>query len=137
MSRVVVLTISKVLALVMVFILTRTTYLPFGIRVSEFRGLSHENPDGIRVGKFYKFSKKGFFCSSWEGVLKTEGLTAWKYRMRSGEFNFSVIDDSVVSSIQQAMQSGRSVDVTYVKKFLKLPCTHDSKYVITGIRYIY
>lgn len=99
----------------------------------------YQYSDGARVGNLYKFSKKGFFCKSYEGILKTGYMTTnAKGIMTSEEFKFSVEaeDEVVILQLQQAMQMNQKVELGYVQKMFNPPCTYDSQYRIKSVKVV-
>lgn len=70
--------------------------------------------EGSRVGIISKISKKGIAMKSWEGDLLLgtgNSTTVW---------SFSVNDDKIVAQIQEAMRSGKRVELTYEQAFFKI-----------------
>lgn len=98
-----------------------------------------EYSDGNRVGTIYKISKKGFFCKSWEGTLKTGFLSNNSNgKMMSEEFKFSVEEGSedVAIQLEQAMKLNKQVQVEYVQKIFNRPCAYDSQYRVKKVNII-
>lgn len=89
--------------------------------------------DGTRVGTITKFSKKGLVFKSWEGEMNLGGMS------RSGDgavpttFRFSVPDLVVAMEVQDALNAGKPVRVTY-SQWVIAPWTQDSDYVITSVK---
>lgn len=90
-------------------------------------GCSNEYSSGDRYGKIIKLSKKGFLCKSWEGELMLGSIG-------SNIFNFSVTDERVVELLQNSMNRGADVKLTYSQKFIVLPCTIKTDYVVTRVQ---
>lgn len=93
--------------------------------------------DGERSGVVTKFSKKGFFCKTWEGEM---ALGGFKSNGDGGDggvvanlFHFTVLDEKLVPSVHEAMKSGNRVTLSYDQLILQPPCTADSSYLIKAV----
>jgi hypothetical protein len=95
-----------------------------------------EYSDGQRIGTLYKFSKKGLFCKTWEGTLKTGYLKATDSGVTSEEFKFAVVDESLVPKVQELLKREARVEVLYSEKAFTGFCDPDSDYWIKDIKEI-
>lgn len=98
---------------------------------------------GERVGIITKLSKKGLFCKTWEGEMNFGGFknqTTTDSEGRSSTamvaniFEFSVTDPQVAADVQEAMNEGQTVGLTYDQFLIHNPCTSSTGYLITGVR---
>ena len=69
--------------------------------------LSWSYSEGERAGYLQKFSKKGWLCKTWEGVILLSSMPG----AIPERFAFTVRDDAVVEQLQNAM--GQRVQITY------------------------
>jgi hypothetical protein len=85
--------------------------------------------EGVRVGTIQKFSQKGVVKKSWEGELVMEGT---KFSAGSGGniWKFSVQEQAVATSIDNATMSGKPVALRYCQVYMKLGQT-DTDYIVT------
>jgi len=83
---------------------------------------------GERAGWVQKFSRKGWFCKTWEGemaMVSLPGSTAEK-------FLFTVRDPGVPEQINKAM--GKRVTLHYEQKVgLPTSCFGETRYYVTGV----
>ena len=83
---------------------------------------------GERAGWVQKFSRKGWFCKTWEGemaMVSLPGSTAEK-------FLFTVRDPEVPEQINKAM--GKRVTLHYEQKVgLPTSCFGETRYYVTGV----
>jgi prepilin-type N-terminal cleavage/methylation domain-containing protein len=94
-----------------------------GLVVGGAKGCSQS--EGSRVGIISKISKKGVAMKSWEGDLLLgtgNSTTVW---------SFSVDDEAVVKQIQEAMRSGKRVELTYEQSIFKIAT--DTTYNVTKV----
>ena len=92
--------------------------------------------NGTRAGTITKLSKKGFICKSWEGEMVMGGA-----RTVTSDSGSSVVanvwafnvDPSAVEKVQQAMNSGRRVELVY-RQWALSPPSIDSDYVVIDVR---
>ncbi len=90
--------------------------------------------EGIRAGRLMKMSHKGWVFKTWEGQLDVGGLqdsdgdgaatTTW---------SFSVREQSVVDSVNKAMEYGYRVRLNYEQKHFTLPWWGETEYFITKV----
>ena len=94
--------------------------------------LSYTYSSGMRVGFVQKFSKKGWFCKTWEGELAMVNMPG----AMSQIFTFSVRNDSVATAINEAMGKGR-VEVQYEEhRGVPSSCFGETPYFVKGVRSI-
>jgi len=83
---------------------------------------------GERAGWVQKFSRKGWFCKTWEGemaMVSLPGSTAEK-------FLFTVREPEVPEQINKAM--GKRVTLHYEQKVgLPTSCFGETRYYVTGV----
>lgn len=90
---------------------------------------------GARTGTVTKFSNKGMFMKSFEGELNMGGLKQssdknGKTTAVANIFEFSVTEPSIIKTIEEALDSGKSVKLSYTQYFVK-PLGIETPYVIT------
>jgi len=84
---------------------------------------------GERAGWVQKFSKKGWFCKTWEGEL---ALVTMPGPMQE-KFLFTVWDDTVAEQINRSM--GKRVSLHYEEKIgLPTTCFGETRHFVTGIK---
>ena len=92
----------------------------------------YEYSNGNRVGSLYKLSKKGFFCKSWEGTLKTGFVASNENGMVTAEqFNFSVASEEVAQKLLTL--EGKKVSLEYVQVLFRTPCSYDTSYIVRNV----
>lgn len=90
--------------------------------------LSFNYSDGERAGYVQKFSRKGWFCKTWEGDLALVNLPGQPAEI----FQFSVRDDAVAQQINELV--GKRVALSY-EQHIGVPtsCFGETQYFVTGI----
>jgi len=93
--------------------------------------------EGSRTGVVTKISHKGIIFKSWEGQLnqgrfRNQTDANGNISVVANVLNFNVQNPNVVIQLQDAMKSGRSVELVYSQYFIS-PLTQDSSYVITAV----
>ena len=90
--------------------------------------LSWSYAEGERAGYVQKFSKRGWFCKTWEGELAMVSMPG----TMSEKFFFSVRDDRVVNKINANM--GRKVAMQY-EQHVGLPtsCFGETEYFVKDL----
>lgn len=85
--------------------------------------------DGERAGYVQKFSKKGWFCKTWEGemaMVTMPGTVAEK-------FYFTVRDDAVALKVNTSV--GQRVSLKYEQHmWIPISCFGDTGYFVTDVR---
>jgi hypothetical protein len=86
---------------------------------------------GERAGYVQKFSRRGWFCKTWEGemaLVSMPGTVAEK-------FYFSVPDETVAEAINESV--GRRVSLSY-RQHIGIPttCFGDTQYFVDGVQVI-
>jgi hypothetical protein len=83
---------------------------------------------GERAGWVQKFSKKGWFCKTWEGEMAMVSMPG----AVPEKFYFTVWDDGVADDINKVM--GKRVSLHYEEKVgLPTSCFGDSRHYVTGV----
>jgi hypothetical protein len=86
---------------------------------------------GERVGYVQKISKKGWVCKTWEGELAMVNLPGTAPQI----FSFSVRDDSVAKSLEDA--AGRRVSIDYEQhKGVPSACFGETEYFISAVKVV-
>lgn len=99
-----------------------------GLTVWSAVALNWTYSSGKRAGYVQKFSRKGFVCKTWEGVLYTDIAKGF----RSDSFSFTVRDDSVARVLEDL--SGRKVAVEYEQHiYVPTTCFGETEYFVTGV----
>jgi hypothetical protein len=93
-----------------------------------------EYSDGQRIGTMYKFSKKGLFCKTWEGTLKTGYMKNTDAGVTSEEFRFAVVDESLVEKVKELLKKEARVEISYSQKAFTGFCSPDSDYWVKDIK---
>ncbi len=88
--------------------------------------------EGERAGQLVKLSRKGFIFKTFEGELATvaKGAAA---TMVTNSFLFSVKDMEIAKKLQEAMNAGKQVSLSYEQEFFVFPGEGDTKYYITKV----
>jgi hypothetical protein len=91
--------------------------------------------EGKRGGFVTQLSKKGYLFKTYEGELRMGGLSEGDGTMNSSQWVFSVSgkNKDAISKIEQAIQNGHRVSLTYEQKFFTLPWNGDTKYFVTDV----
>jgi hypothetical protein len=90
--------------------------------------------DGERTGVITKFSKKGVFWKSWEGEMSLGGFrNGSDNNLQANVWNFSVIDDSLVATIQEAQRKNVPVTLHYRQVIASAPWQAGTDYLITNV----
>jgi hypothetical protein len=89
---------------------------------------------GDRTGEIFKFSEKGTLCKTWEGQMVMNGYGHVDGQGTTGNFEFTVMDKTLIPKIEQAMRTHENVDLTYREVKWKASCLQDSYYVVTDIQ---
>jgi hypothetical protein len=83
---------------------------------------------GERAGWVQKFSKKGWFCKTWEGEMAMVSMPG----AVPEKFYFTVWDDGVADDINKVM--GKRVSLHYEEKVgLPTSCFGDTRHYVTGV----
>lgn len=93
--------------------------------------------NGDRVGTVSKLSNKGLIFRSWEGQLIQGGMmnktdSEGKSSLVANTLEFNVQDPEVVKQLQDAMNTGKRVKLTYTEWAIA-PITIENSYVITSV----
>lgn len=88
--------------------------------------------EGDRAGVVSKLSNKGLVYKSWEGQLNLGGTTNSTDGIVASTWEFTVVDPTLVPKIQEAMNSGKRVNLHY-SQWLASGCTMDTQYEVTGV----
>ena len=119
---------KRVLIVLVVLGLAYISFMYFGV-------YSH----GDRVGKIMKISEKGLIFKTFEGQLNLQGFGAVRSSSVFSEtFEFSVKKSSqeVMNKIQQAMNEGNDVKITYVEHYWKVPWRGETTHFVTDVTII-
>lgn len=68
--------------------------------------------NGSRVGVVTKLSQRGLFWKSWEGELNMGGVRAQQDSTVANVFEFNA-DEAAVPKIQEALRTGKRVELIY------------------------
>jgi hypothetical protein len=96
--------------------------------------------DGTRTGVVTKLSNKGVFFKTYEGQLAMQNFAQGGSRSDTGAnstvsntFNFSVVDPAIVDEINQAIDAGDYVKLTYEQKLFPWFLERKTEYEITAV----
>ena len=85
--------------------------------------------DGERAGLLQKFSRKGWFCKTWEGEMALVTPAA----VAAEKFLFTVRDEEMAK--QLAADIGQRVTVHYEqRKWIPTSCFGDTEYFLTSVK---
>jgi hypothetical protein len=85
--------------------------------------------DGERAGYVQKFSRKGWFCKTWEGEMAMVTMPGTV----SDKFYFTVPDDAVATQINASV--GKRVALHYEqRKWIPSSCFGETEYFVIGVR---
>lgn len=98
-------------------------------------GVGKGYSEGARTGTITKFSHKGIIVKSYEGELNMGGLKMSTDKNGNNSavaniFQFSVVDPSIIKTIEEALDSGKPIKLSYTQYFIK-PFGLETQYVIT------
>ena len=90
--------------------------------------LSWNYSTGERAGWIQKFSKKGWFCKTWEGELAMVSMPG----AMPEKFYFTVWDDAVAGELNKVM--GKRVSLHYEEKVgLPTSCFGETRHYVTHV----
>jgi len=91
--------------------------------------------EGKRGGFVTQLSNKGYLFKTYEGELRMGGLSEGDGTMNSSKWIFSVSgkNKDAIAKLEEAIQSGHRVSLTYEQKFFTLPWNGDTKYFVTDV----
>jgi hypothetical protein len=102
-----------------------------GISAYTWLMLTWSYGSGERAGYVQKFSKRGYFCKTWEGELAMVSMPG----TMSEKFLFTVREDAVAQKINANL--GKKVALSY-EQHIGLPttCFGDTEYFVSGVEVI-
>jgi hypothetical protein len=90
--------------------------------------LSWNYSTGERAGWIQKFSKKGWFCKTWEGEMAMVSMPGTAQE----KFYFTVWDDAVADDLNKVM--GKRVSLHYEEKVgLPTSCFGETRHYVTRV----
>lgn len=106
---------------------------------SSFVGCGEGYSHGDRVGTITKFSNKGLFCKTWEGEMNLGGFRTktnadGKTSVAANIWQFTVTKPELVSQVQEAMDSGKTVRIHYDQWLMTGPCQSESDYFVESVK---
>lgn len=102
--------------------------------VTRFTGIHYVYSEGDRSGTVTKLSRKGALVKTWEGELVMGGVRKGNDgKMDANVFCFSVADSTVISQLQDALNSGETVNLHYKQYFQTAISEGESGYLITSV----
>ena len=113
-----------ILIIFLAIVLGAISYLTFGYY-----------SEGKRGGFVTQLSKKGYLFKTYEGELRMGGLSEGDGTMTSSQWVFSVSGNNknAIAKIEEAIQNGHRVSLTYEQKFFTLPWNGDTKFFVTKV----
>lgn len=96
-------------------------------------GQGFDYSDGARVGTIIKFSKKGVVCKTWEGTMVLGGGRAVEGGAVANTWDFSVLDTTLVPTIEHARDSGDRVKLSYREGSFTGACISESSYFVNAV----
>ena len=102
-----------------------------GVSAYTWLMLTWSYGSGERAGYVQKFSKRGYFCKTWEGELAMVSMPG----TMSEKFLFTVREDAVAQKINANL--GKKVALSY-EQHIGLPttCFGDTEYFVSGVEVI-
>lgn len=91
--------------------------------------------NGSRTGYINKFSEKGVVFKTHEGDL-TMTLGTNQKGIGVNTWSFSVKDENIAYTVEEAMESGKKVKLTYEQKMTAVPWKGDTAYFVTKVEYV-
>ena len=91
--------------------------------------------DGERAGTISKLSTRGYIFKTTEGVLNEGGYSGETGTLTPKYWEFSCKEDTVVTKLKQALDTGERVTLIYEEKFFQFPWNGDTKYFITDVKF--
>lgn len=91
--------------------------------------------EGKRGGFVTQLSNKGYIFKTYEGELRMGGISEGDGTMNASEWVFSVSSKNkdAITKLEQAIQNGHRVSLTYEQKFFTLPWNGDTKFFVTDV----
>ena len=91
--------------------------------------------EGKRGGFVTQLSNRGYLFKTYEGELRMGGLSEGDGTMNASKWIFSVSSKNkdAIAKIEEAIQSGHRVSLTYEQKFFTLPWNGDTKFFVTDV----
>lgn len=94
--------------------------------------------DGTRSGYVIKFSRKGLVCKTWEGTMNLGGTVQGENGIVANTWNFTIDpnnseDQKLIPILNQALELGKRVKVTYQQEAITSPCRSDSNYFLKSV----
>ena len=91
--------------------------------------LNYSYSRGDRAGYVQKFSRKGWFCKTWEGELAMVNIPG----AMQEKWDFTVRNDSIADLISRSM--GQRVSLTYDQhQGVPTSCFGETQYFVDGVR---
>jgi hypothetical protein len=92
--------------------------------------------EGTRAGVVTKLSKKGLIWKSWEGSLNQGGTKTvhdadGNSQVVANAIDFNVSNPEVIKKLQDAMNSGVRVEITYNQWFISPPSIDNDRVVVS------
>jgi len=91
--------------------------------------------EGKRGGFVTQLSNKGYLFKTYEGELRMGGLSEGDGTINASKWIFSVSgkNKDAIAKLEEAIQTGHRVSLTYEQKFFTLPWNGDTKYFVTNV----
>jgi len=91
--------------------------------------------EGKRGGFVTQLSNKGYVFKTYEGELRMGGLSEGDGTINASKWIFSVSgkNKDAIAKLEEAIQTGHRVSLTYEQKFFTLPWNGDTKYFVTNV----
>lgn len=91
---------------------------------------------GERAGTLSKLSERGYVFKTFEGVLNEGGYSGETGTLQPRYWDFSAKEDSVVTKLRKALNTGERVTLHYQEKFVKFPWNGDTKYFVIDVVFL-
>ncbi|MCK4552705.1 hypothetical protein KAT80_00690 [Candidatus Pacearchaeota archaeon] len=121
----------------------RSIFLASTLIFGSYQGIGNniEYSGGQRVGVVNKISEKGLIWKTKEGQLSLEGRTSTGDYTGAGVWDFSIDKsakhsenvDELYSQIEQQMENGQRVKITYKQPLATWPWRADTTYLVQSV----
>ena len=92
--------------------------------------------EGARAGNVIKFSEKGWVFKTHEGQLALTVDSNTDEGRGRGIWEFTVADKDIEARVQEALESGRKVKLTYEERLWVPFWKGDTDYLVTNVEYV-
>lgn len=102
------------------------------VALAAIMGCGRDYSNGSRIGIVTKLSKRGLIVNSWEGEMLMALSAGVAGQTQPEKFTFNV-DPDCVAKVQDAMRSGKRVELVY-RQWAISPLTIDDDHVVIDVK---